>query len=85
MRGLGHPGPSPWTDLDRPPLDAGALRRDLLVPGGLWTSLDVVTETGSTNTDLAARARDGARAGPGRGGGDPQGGPRRRGRRPGAP
>ncbi|MED7952243.1 biotin--[acetyl-CoA-carboxylase] ligase [Kitasatospora sp. NPDC058201] len=60
LRGFGHAGPSPWTDLDRPPLDAEALRRDLLVPGGLWTGLDVVDETGSTNTDLAARARDGA-------------------------
>jgi BirA family biotin operon repressor/biotin-[acetyl-CoA-carboxylase] ligase len=49
-------GRAPWTDLDRPPLDAAALRRALLVPGGLWTRLDVVGETGSTNTDLAARA-----------------------------
>ncbi|MFI6445408.1 biotin--[acetyl-CoA-carboxylase] ligase [Kitasatospora sp. NPDC050543] len=60
MRGFGHAGPSPWTDLDRPPLDADALRRDILVPGGLWSALDVVEETGSTNSDLAARARDGA-------------------------
>ncbi|MFE4515552.1 biotin--[acetyl-CoA-carboxylase] ligase [Kitasatospora sp. NPDC056783] len=60
LRGFGHAGPSPWTDLDRPPLDEVALRRDLLVPGGLWTSLDVVAETGSTNSDLADRARAGA-------------------------
>ncbi|MFJ2576462.1 biotin--[acetyl-CoA-carboxylase] ligase [Kitasatospora aureofaciens] len=60
LRGFGHAGPSPWTDLDRPPLDEEALRRDLLLPGGLWTSLDVVAETGSTNNDLAARARAGA-------------------------
>ncbi|PBC79483.1 BirA family biotin operon repressor/biotin-[acetyl-CoA-carboxylase] ligase [Streptomyces sp. TLI_235] len=61
LRGLGQgAGPSPWTDLERPPLDTAALRRDLLVPGGLWTSLDIVAETGSTNTDLAARARAGA-------------------------
>ncbi len=60
LRGFGHTGPSPWTDLDRPPLDAAALRDDLLVPGGLWTSLDVLTETGSTNSDLAARAKQGA-------------------------
>ncbi|MFD0272610.1 biotin--[acetyl-CoA-carboxylase] ligase [Kitasatospora sp. NPDC127111] len=60
LRGFGHSGPSPWTDLDRPPLDVEALRHDLLVPGGFWTSLDVVTETGSTNSDLAARAKDGA-------------------------
>ncbi len=60
LRGFGHSGPSPWTDLGRPPLDAAALRSDLLLPGGLWTSLDVVAETGSTNTDLAARAKAGA-------------------------
>ncbi|MBC2875290.1 MULTISPECIES: biotin--[acetyl-CoA-carboxylase] ligase [Streptomyces] len=45
---------SRWSDLDRPPLNAPALRRALLRPGGLWTSLDVVANTGSTNTDLAA-------------------------------
>ncbi|WP_420492779.1 biotin--[acetyl-CoA-carboxylase] ligase [Kitasatospora camelliae] len=59
LRGFGHDGPSPWTDLERPPLDSAALRADLVVPGGLWTSLDVVTETGSTNSDLAARAKAG--------------------------
>ncbi|MFE6053620.1 biotin--[acetyl-CoA-carboxylase] ligase [Kitasatospora sp. NPDC056446] len=63
LRGFGHSGPSPWTDLDRPPLDEGALRHDLIVPGGLWTSLDVVAETGSTNSDLADRARAGAAQG----------------------
>lgn len=46
----------PWSDLDRPPLNAPALRRALVQPEGLWTSLDVVTTTGSTNSDLAARA-----------------------------
>ncbi|MBD0711060.1 MULTISPECIES: biotin--[acetyl-CoA-carboxylase] ligase [unclassified Streptomyces] len=45
-----------WSDLDRPPLNAPALRRGLLRPDGLWTSLDVVATTGSTNSDLAARA-----------------------------
>ncbi|MFF3007257.1 biotin--[acetyl-CoA-carboxylase] ligase [Kitasatospora sp. NPDC057940] len=60
LRGFGHAGPSPWTDLDRPPLDEAALRRDLLVPDGLWTSVDVVAATGSTNNDLAARALAGA-------------------------
>ncbi|MDH6136899.1 BirA family biotin operon repressor/biotin-[acetyl-CoA-carboxylase] ligase [Kitasatospora sp. MAA4] len=60
LRGFGHDGPSPWTDLDRPPLDADALRRDLVLPGSLWTALDVVTETGSTNSDLTARAIAGA-------------------------
>ncbi|MCX4748642.1 biotin--[acetyl-CoA-carboxylase] ligase [Kitasatospora sp. NBC_01287] len=63
LRGFGHDGPSPWTDLDRPPLEAAALRQDLLLPGGLWTALDVVEETGSTNSDLTARAKDGAAEG----------------------
>lgn len=47
-----------WSDLDRPPLNETALRRALLRPGSLWTSLDVVAATGSTNADLAARAAD---------------------------
>ncbi|MFF6867796.1 biotin--[acetyl-CoA-carboxylase] ligase [Streptomyces sp. NPDC012450] len=47
-----------WSDLDRPPLNETALRRALVLPDGLWTSLDVVPTTGSTNTDLAARAAD---------------------------
>ncbi|AJF66969.1 biotin--[acetyl-CoA-carboxylase] ligase [Streptomyces vietnamensis] len=46
----------PWSDLDRPPLNAPALRRALVLPDGLWTSFDVVPTTGSTNSDLAARA-----------------------------
>ncbi|MEU7579404.1 biotin--[acetyl-CoA-carboxylase] ligase [Streptomyces sp. NPDC041068] len=45
-----------WSDLDRPPLGAASLRRALVRDGGLWTSLDVVAATGSTNSDLAARA-----------------------------
>ncbi|TRV79487.1 biotin--[acetyl-CoA-carboxylase] ligase [Streptomyces sp. 130] len=49
---------SRWSDLDRPPLNVPALRRGLLRPGSLWTALDVVGSTGSTNTDLAARAAD---------------------------
>lgn len=44
-----------WSDLDRPPLNAASLRRTLLREGGLWSSLDVVAATGSTNSDLAAR------------------------------
>ncbi|MFC5719011.1 biotin--[acetyl-CoA-carboxylase] ligase [Streptomyces gamaensis] len=50
---------SRWSDLDRPPLNAAALRRALVREGGLWTSLDVVARTGSTNSDLVARAGDG--------------------------
>ncbi|WP_093799358.1 biotin--[acetyl-CoA-carboxylase] ligase [Streptomyces sp. Wb2n-11] len=49
---------SRWSDLGRPPLNADALRRALVREGGLWTSLDVVPSTGSTNTDLAARAQE---------------------------
>ncbi|MFB7479369.1 biotin--[acetyl-CoA-carboxylase] ligase [Streptomyces anulatus] len=49
-----------WSDLDRPPLNGTALRRGLLRPDALWTSLEVVESTGSTNTDLAGRARGGA-------------------------
>ncbi|PSJ27442.1 biotin--[acetyl-CoA-carboxylase] ligase [Streptosporangium nondiastaticum] len=65
-------GPSPepssggnrWSDLDRPPLNVTALRRGLLRPGSLWTSVDVVARTGSTNTDLveAASASAGGKA-----------------------
>ncbi|AWN29186.1 MULTISPECIES: biotin--[acetyl-CoA-carboxylase] ligase [Streptomyces] len=48
-----------WSDLSRPPLNAAALRRALVRPGALWTALDVVPATGSTNTDLAARVAEG--------------------------
>ncbi|QGV78872.1 biotin--[acetyl-CoA-carboxylase] ligase [Streptomyces ficellus] len=51
-----HGPGSPWSDLDRPPLNAASLRRALIRPGGLWTSLDLVPATGSTNSDLGARA-----------------------------
>jgi BirA family biotin operon repressor/biotin-[acetyl-CoA-carboxylase] ligase len=54
---------SPYTDLDRPPLREAGLRRALLVPGGLWTDLRVVAETGSTNADVVAAARQGAAEG----------------------
>jgi BirA family biotin operon repressor/biotin-[acetyl-CoA-carboxylase] ligase len=50
----------PYSDLSRPPLNEAALRRALVVAGGLWTELRVVAETGSTNADLAAVARAGA-------------------------
>lgn len=42
-------------------LDADALR--LAALGGRWQHLDVVATTGSTNADLAAEAREGARPG----------------------
>ena len=52
--------PSPYRDLDRPPLRERALRTALVVDDGLWTRLDVVDETGSTNADVAAEAVAGA-------------------------
>lgn len=55
--------PSRWSDLDRPPLNAAALRKAVVTPGSLWTSLDVVESTGSTNADLAGRAAEGAAEG----------------------
>lgn len=44
-------------------LDVDVLRRELVRPGGLWQAVDVVVRTGSTNADLAERARQGAPAG----------------------
>jgi BirA family biotin operon repressor/biotin-[acetyl-CoA-carboxylase] ligase len=55
--------PSPYDDLDRPPLNAAALRRALLTPGSLWTRLEVLAETPSTNTVVAAHAVEGAQSG----------------------
>ncbi|MFF7606660.1 biotin--[acetyl-CoA-carboxylase] ligase [Streptomyces parvulus] len=53
----GTPG-GRWSDLDRPPLNGTALRRALVREGGLWSRLDLVQRTGSTNSDLVARAAD---------------------------
>ena len=53
-------GWSPYTDLERPPLSQAALRRALVVDGGVWTGLDYRPRTGSTNADVAAAARAGA-------------------------
>ena len=53
MRAENHT-PSPATP---PPLDAEALRRAVIRPGGLWHALDVTPRTGSTNADLLALAR----------------------------
>jgi BirA family biotin operon repressor/biotin-[acetyl-CoA-carboxylase] ligase len=50
---------SRWSDLDRPPLNTPALVRSLVVPAGLWRDIRVVPETGSTNADLVALARQG--------------------------
>jgi BirA family biotin operon repressor/biotin-[acetyl-CoA-carboxylase] ligase len=56
-------GWSPYTDLERPPLSQAALRRALVIDGGLWTALDYATRTGSTNADVAAAARNGTAEG----------------------
>ncbi|MFJ8939203.1 biotin--[acetyl-CoA-carboxylase] ligase [Streptomyces sp. NPDC102365] len=56
---------NPWSDLDRPPLNAVALRRALVrdgARGGLWSDVQVVARTGSTNSDLVALAADGRAA-----------------------
>lgn len=50
---------SPYTDLDRPPLNARALHRALVVPGSLWRRVEVLSQTGSTNADVLAAARRG--------------------------
>jgi len=43
----------------RPPLDPAALRTELVGTGLGWRQLDVVSQTGSTNADLLARAASG--------------------------
>jgi BirA family biotin operon repressor/biotin-[acetyl-CoA-carboxylase] ligase len=50
---------SRWSDLERPPLNALALRRGLVREGGLWRDVTVVRSTGSTNSDLVALAGSG--------------------------
>jgi len=40
-------------------IDLAELRQELIRPGGLWQKVDLVPETGSTNVDLAMRARQG--------------------------
>jgi BirA family transcriptional regulator, biotin operon repressor / biotin---[acetyl-CoA-carboxylase] ligase len=44
-------------------LRADELRRAVLTPGRLWSRLDVLAQTGSTNDDLLAAARAGAAEG----------------------
>ena len=50
---------SPYTDLDRPPLRELAVNKAVVRPGGLWRRVEVVPETGSTNADVAEKARAG--------------------------
>jgi BirA family transcriptional regulator, biotin operon repressor / biotin---[acetyl-CoA-carboxylase] ligase len=47
---------SRWSDLDRPALDGVTLAAALTRDSGLWRSLEVVEEIGSTNAALAAAA-----------------------------
>lgn len=55
---------SRFADLDRPPLDARALRKALVGKGsGLWRELRVLESTTSTNTEVAEAARSGAAQG----------------------
>jgi BirA family biotin operon repressor/biotin-[acetyl-CoA-carboxylase] ligase len=53
-----------WAIMDRDrlrtPLDAAALRAELIGTGLGWRQLDVVEQTGSTNADLLARAVEGS-------------------------
>jgi len=49
--------------MDRPPLGEAALTRALVSTGGLWSRVEIVAETGSTNADVSARARAGAAEG----------------------
>jgi BirA family biotin operon repressor/biotin-[acetyl-CoA-carboxylase] ligase len=54
---------SRWSDLDRPPFNAAALRRGLVRDGGhggLYCDIEVVQRTGSTNSDLVALAAKGS-------------------------
>ncbi|WP_415948064.1 biotin--[acetyl-CoA-carboxylase] ligase [Streptomyces sp. KLOTTS4A1] len=54
-----NPPSNPWSDLERPPLNASALRQALVREGGLYREIGLVASTGSTNSDLAARAGQG--------------------------
>lgn len=51
---------SPFGSLERPPLRANSLRRSLIRPGSLWSEINVVERTGSTNADLRVAALQGA-------------------------
>ena len=49
---------SRWSDLDRPALDGVNLSAALVRDSGLWRSLEVVDEIGSTNAELIGRSAD---------------------------
>ena len=44
-------------------IDLVKLRQELIRPGALWQQIDLTPETGSTNADLAARAKRGEASG----------------------
>ena len=46
-----------YSSMERPALDPARLKAALVVPAGPFAALEVVKETGSTNTDLADAAR----------------------------
>ncbi len=48
---------SMYGDLDRPPLHATALKHSLVTAGSIWTEVQVVGASSSTNVELARRAR----------------------------
>jgi BirA family biotin operon repressor/biotin-[acetyl-CoA-carboxylase] ligase len=52
-----------FSDLDRPPLRERDLQRAMLRDPGPWTSVRVLDAVGSTNAELAARARTGGESG----------------------
>ena len=52
-----------YRDLDRPPLDAAVLSAALTRGGQMWTDIVVTDNTGSTNADVVAAARNGASEG----------------------
>ncbi|WP_405056049.1 biotin--[acetyl-CoA-carboxylase] ligase [Kribbella sp. NBC_01505] len=52
-----------FDDLERPPLNARFLSGRLVRPGSLWTKIDVLADTPSTNADVAKAAADGAAEG----------------------
>jgi BirA family biotin operon repressor/biotin-[acetyl-CoA-carboxylase] ligase len=60
VRAPGDGPPGPWTDLERPPLRAPALRRALTEPHGgsppAWRAVEVVPSIASTNAEVASRA-----------------------------
>ncbi len=47
---------SMYGDLDRPPLNRDVLEHALVTPGSMWTQVEIVGSSVSTNADLAIRA-----------------------------